>query len=98
MARRGKLTSSIEAKMIAFLKRETSQDELRLYPYLLYVMVNDQKIDPNKINGVERSILSLLRAEGHIEGGASGLAISREFYDFASDVVWDAYVAYREAT
>lgn len=94
--KRGQMTEVVKAKMEGFLGRETSQVELRLYPYLLYEMVNNQKVDPSRINAEERAVLSQLRSGGHIEGGMSGLAMTREFWDFAQDVVWDTYAAYRE--
>lgn len=94
MAKRGEYTAEIEQKMKKFLGRESSQTELRLYPYIVYVMTNERSIDPNKINQHERVILSLLREAGHIEGGASGMAVTKEFWDFANDVIFDAYVAY----
>lgn len=96
MANRGEFTGYIEHKMKSFLGRDTSRTELRLYPYLIDVMMNDQKIDPNKINGEERKILQLLRESGHIEGGAGGLAITKEFYDFITDIVFDSYVAHED--
>lgn len=94
MAKRGELTPTIAQKMEKFLGREATQKELRLYPYLAHVMVNDRKIEPIRIDQPEREILSKLRAEGHIEGGASGLAMTREFFLFISDVVFDAYAAF----
>ena len=94
MANRGELTPSAKAKMEKFLGRDATGTELRLYPYLQYVMMNHQSIDPQKINKDERQILSTLRSEGHIEGGASGMAITRQFWDFMCDVLFDTYVAH----
>ena len=93
MAKRGELTEPVRAKMEKFLGRETSTDELRLLPYLQYQMMNEQRIDPAKINSDDRAILRLLKQGGHIEGGMSGLAMTREFWDFINDVLFDAYVA-----
>ena len=98
MAGRGQLTDSSKAKMEAFLARTATQTELRLYPYLQFVIMNEQRIDPQKINGAERQILSKLRAAGHIEGGASGFAMTREFWDFLCDVLFDTYVAHASET
>lgn len=61
-------------------------------------MMNNQRIDTNRINGEERQILSDLRSAGHIEGGASGLEMTREFWDFLGDILFDTYVAHRAAT
>lgn len=94
MTGRGKLTPAISAKAIAFLGRDIDLMELQLYPYLQYVMVNERALDPRKVNAPERDILARLREEGHIEGGASGLAMTREFFMFISDLLFDAYAAY----
>lgn len=86
MPKRGELTNEINTKAIAFLGRELSVTEFHFYPYLAYVMVNSREIDPREINDEERSILSTLRSEGHIEGGASGLAMTKEFFMFMHDI------------
>ncbi len=94
MAKRGEITPAIQQKAKAFLGREIDKAEFRLYPYIAYVMVNDRKIDPQRINNEERAILSVLRAENHIEGGASGLAMTREFFLFINDIIFDGYAAF----
>jgi len=97
MTRRGEFTDQAKAKMEKFLGRETSESELRLYPYLQYQMMNEQEIDPAKVNGEDRKILKRLRADGHIEGGASGLAMTKEFWDFINNILFDTYVAYHRS-
>ena len=82
--------------MEGFFGRAVTRTELRLIPYVQYVMVNDQKISPNHVNQEERDILSLWREAGHIEGGASGLAVTGEFWNFMCEVLFEGYVAYRE--
>lgn len=93
---RGALTDNIKKKSKETLGYEISLRELRLMPYVQFIMMNDQKIDPNKINQEERNILSSWREKGYIEGGASGLAVTKEFYDAVSEILWLGYVAYRE--
>lgn len=90
---RGVLTPRIREMSRLHLGREIDTTELRLMPYVQFVMVNDQRIDPNKCNGDDRAILSKWRAEGHIAGGAGGLYITREFWDIVNDLVFEAYVA-----
>jgi hypothetical protein len=89
---RGQLTEEIQKLAKDFLHREISVRELRLYPYLDYVMKNEQKIEPKHINQEEREILRVLKNEGHIEGGASGLSMTKEFYDYINQVLWSGYV------
>lgn len=63
-------------------------------PYVNHVMLNEQRIDPAKVNSDERAVLQQWREQGHIEGGASGLAITREFWSAISNILWPSYVAY----
>ena len=88
----GALTDEIQELANEFLGRPITTTELRLYPYLDYLMKNEQKIDPRQINQVDRDTLRVLRAEEHIEGGASGLSMTKEFYDYINQVLWYGYV------
>ncbi len=89
---RGVLTEKIQEIARARIGREITTTELKLYPYIDYVMKNNQRLDISKINGEEREILSMLRKKGHIDGGASGLDITKEFYDYIQEVLWEGYV------
>ena len=66
--------------------------ELRLIPYIHYVMVNKQRLDINKISQDERDVLRKWKDAELIEGGASGLAITEEFWNFMSDIMFQSYV------
>lgn len=96
MANRGQLTTLIKQRAQELLGYEISQTELRLIPYAHHTMLNSQAIDPCRINGEERAILGDWRERGFIEGGAAGMAITREFYDAMNELIWLGYVAYRE--
>lgn len=96
MANRGQLSDSIKAKSQELLGYEITQRELRLMPYVQSVMLNDQQIDPRKINSEEREILSVWRQKGYIEGGAAGMAISKDFWDAIHQILWLGYVAHEE--
>ena len=89
---RGQLTDGIQGLAKGFLGREIDTTELRLYPYLDYQMKNTQKLDPKCCNSDDRKVLKALRSEGHIEGGASGLSMTKEFYDYINQVLWLGYV------
>lgn len=89
---RGTLSDKVKARAVELMGREISIRELRFLPYVQYVMMNEQKIDPNKVSAEERDILSKWREAKYIEGGASGLAITREFWDIISDLCFIAYV------
>lgn len=89
---RGQLTDELQGLARGFLGREINTTELRLYPYLDYQMKNEQKLDPKCCNSDDRKVLAVLRSEGHIEGGASGLSMTKEFYDYINQVLWLGYV------
>jgi len=89
---RGQLTDKIQGFAKSFLGREITTGELRLYPYLDYVMKNEQKIEPRRVNQEDRDILRKLKEGNHIEGGASGLSMTKEFYDYINQVLWLGYV------
>ena len=77
---------------MSFLDRKINTTELRLYSYLDYLMKNKQRIDPNRVNQEDRDVLRKLKKEEHIEGGASGLSMTKEFYDYINQVLWFSYV------
>ena len=91
---RGLLTTAVQDAANIMLGRGITQKELRLVPYVHYVMVNDRKLDPMKVNGEERKILAEWKAQGHIEGGACGLSVTKHFWDFMNEVMFLAYVAF----
>ena len=89
---RGQLTQRIKDKSKELLGYEIDQRELRLMPYVQYVMMNNQKIDIRHINSEERQILSKWRKAGHIEGGAGGLGITRRFWEILCEILFLGYV------
>ena len=90
--KRGQLTENVKQIAKDLLGYEIDVVELRLFPYIQYVMTNDQKIDPNKITPSERKILSKWRQKGYIEGGAAGLLITKEFWDIMCEIIFHSYV------
>ena len=92
MQKRGVLTERIKEKSKELLGGEITTKELRLMPYIQYQMMNEQKIDPNKINSEERKILKKWKEAGHIEGGASGLQITKEFWNILCEILFLGYV------
>jgi len=91
---RGMLTTDVDKIAKIFLGRGITLRELRLIPYIQYVMVNERKLEICKVNQEERKILRKWKDEGHIEGGASGLAITKHFWDFMCEALFVAYVGY----
>jgi hypothetical protein len=92
MGVRGQLTPAVKFTAQKLMGREITLTEFRLMPYVQYTMMNSQKIDPNKISEEERTILQLWRKEGRIQGGASGMAITKEFWDAINEILFMGYV------
>ncbi len=89
---RGVITEEIKEKY------NMTHDELRLIPYIHYLLVNHEPVDPQKINGEERKILQEWRDKGYITFSVFGpLTISRRFWDTMNDFLWDCYVINKEA-
>lgn len=94
MAKRGQLIEKIKAVASELPGKEITLTELRLMPYAQHCLMNSQAIDPNHINSVEREVLSEWRKRGFIEGGASGLGATKEFWTAICAILWLGYVAY----
>lgn len=89
---RGQLTDRIKTRSKELMGYEINLTELRLLPYIQYTMVNTHKLDPNKINQEEREIISKWRNANYIEGGASGMLITDEFWNIICELVKLGYV------
>lgn len=91
---RGMLTTDVNEIAKLMIGRKISERELRLIPYIQYVMCNDRKLKIELINQEDRKILEKWKNEGHIQGGASGLAVTKQFWDFMCEILFLAYVGY----
>ena len=89
---RGALTKAVQKIAKEKIGREITLRELRLIPYIQYVMLNEQKLEPIKINSEEREVLKKWKEEKYIEGGATGLSITKEFWDFMCEILFESYV------
>ncbi|MFR4369004.1 MAG: hypothetical protein ACLT4F_09505 [Clostridia bacterium] len=90
---RGILTTEIQNKANSFLKREISQKELRLYPYIDYSIKNGcQGWSYSKMDEKEIKILNRLYDERHIIYSPEKIIVTRNFYDFIQDILAISYV------
>jgi len=94
MRGRGIVTPQIESMSKDLLGVDINTTQLRLMPYVQYCVMNDQNIRPDRVNQADREVLSEWRQLGFIEGGASGLKVSKEFWDAMHEILWLGYVAY----
>ena len=89
---RGVLTKEVQEIAKKHIDREIDRTELRLIPYIQYIMVNEQRLDISKINQDERVILRKWKDSGLVEGGATGLSITEDFWNFICEVLFQSYV------
>lgn len=92
MNMRGVLTEEIQSKAKAFLNREISVKELRLYPYIDFLVKNDFRGYTSKLDWEEREILENLSEEGHLIYSEEKIVLARDFYDFIEDILAESYV------
>lgn len=93
---RGQVSPRIEKRSQELLGYVIGTKELRLMPYIQYEMVNNQRIEIHKIDPEERKILSKWKEAGHMEGGASGLAITQDFWNIINELIFLGYVDLHE--
>lgn len=93
---RGALTPQIQEIAKKHLGREISSRELRLMPYIQYEAMNSQKIDPNKMNAEERTIWQSWKKQGWVDGGMTGIGITKDFWDTMNEILWLGYVAHED--
>ena len=65
---------------------------LRLLPYIHYCLMNTMPLDPNKMNQEDREALKVWKDKGWLEGGASGLKVTRQFWNGMNHLLWFSYV------
>ena len=86
------MTERIKIKSKEVLGYEINTEELRFMAYIQYVMMNEQRLDIGKVNNSERLLLEKWRQKKYIEGGASGLSVTKEFWDAINQVLFLGYV------
>lgn len=92
MANRGQLTPTIQAAAKRLLSREITQQELRLMPYVQYVITNGEGLERRKINQPEAIIISEWHERGYLpDPWADRLTCGRYFWDVLAELLWLAY-------
>ena len=92
---RGKLTGEIknDAYIKNWLGREITVEELRLFPYLQYLAVNNGKIDSKKITPAELMIIEKLEDSGWLET-EQRVKPHRKLWNLMCHVIYMGYVDY----
>ena len=96
MAGRGAMTPFIQQLAEKHGLGHITTLELRLMPYLQYCLMNERRLDPNKISHDERNVISKWRQQGFIDGGSSkdSLRCNILFWRAMSEILFEAYVDY----
>jgi len=89
---RGCLNENVQKLAKDFLGHEMTVDELRMIPYVQYLMVNEQKLDPEHMNKSDRDVWAKWKKAGHVDGGMAGMSVTKAFWDFMCNVLWETYV------
>lgn len=88
---RGVITKTVQEKYGMTL------EEFRLIPYVQYLLVNQEPVDPGKVSGEEREILQKWRDKGYLTFSIQEpLTVSREFWDIMNNFLWDSYVLHMD--
>ena len=95
MRDRGILTEEIknDAYIKNWLGREITRDELRLFPYLQYLAVNNGKIDREKITPTEKKIIENLEDSGWLKTEPR-VKPHRKLWNLMCHVIYMGYVDY----
>lgn len=96
MALRGQLTPPVKAFAESKGFSDFNRTELRLLPYIQYVMMNEQKLELSRINSEEREAFSRWREKGWVTGGAGPMTITKQFWDSMNQILWLSYVNHEE--
>lgn len=94
MNKRGMLTEEIKKCSNELLGYEIDTIELRLMPYLQYIVINDKLIDYRKINFNEKTILIKWEDLGFIKFNNDNekVSITEEFWNIINKIIFIAYV------
>lgn len=74
-----------------FLGRDPSLLEIRLFPYLVYSLM-DQTLEREKLTSEERELLENYEKQGFIKTRGADIGCTKEFWDFITDIVYKTYV------
>ncbi len=94
MANRGELTKEVQEIAQERLGRDITLQELRLIPYVQFVMVNEQVVSRHKMTPDGYVILDKWEKEKLISLNGPCVEISKLFWDFVCEVLYWAYVKY----
>jgi len=88
---RGILTDEISEKAKELLSIDAlTVRELRLFPYIQYIIINGGFIDEAKINDEETEIIETWKEKGWLNGNEK-ISSSKLFWDAICEIIWIGY-------
>ena len=87
---RGVLTKEVKKLSKVLMGYEINKVELRLMPYLQYVVMNSAEMA--NINKEEYDVLRDWRDKGWVSGTLSDFKISEDFWGIINKILWLSYV------
>ncbi len=90
--KRGQLTDRIKIKSKELLGYEICTIELRLMPYLQYLVTNSKGIDGEKINSQELGIFTKWYKLGYTRGTLENIKITKKFWSVINELIYLGYV------
>lgn len=89
----GKVTDNVARVSIDVLDYAVSQTELRLMPYIQYLVMNGESVDPRKVNDEERAVLATWKRNGWVAGGLSSpIHVSHHFWTAMNAILFEGYI------
>lgn len=93
---RGTFTPKIHELSEKLLGRQMTITELRLLPYLDSCIkdfnILGNKLFGPKVNDDEIEFIHWLEEQGHVLWQGDKIMVTKEFYDFMKEVLWESYV------
>lgn len=91
---RGRISPEVQEAAVRMLGREITTRELRLIPYVQYVLVNDRRIERVKVNEEEIEILGRWESAGWITLDFVRdvtIEVTKEFWNAMHEILWAGY-------
>ena len=95
MGIRGALTKEVKAVSKKLLGYSITLQELGLIPYVQYVLLNDRRIEREKVNIEESHILETWETKGFLETSYP-MTVSKKFWNAMCEILFLSYVNIEE--
>jgi hypothetical protein len=90
---RGVLTEEIQKKSKELLGYDLIENELRLMPYIQYIVTNEKRIYRENLNALDKAILEFWIEKGYISCDLNyHIEITKSFWDAICEILYIGYV------